>query len=65
MHGEASETYVAEALALQSVMHSEDAPQKIARGLSAQIAAAAPAYAALAFEAEPASFLAAMEREQA
>ena len=65
MHGKASETYVAEALALQGVMHSEDAPQKIAPALSAQIAAAAPAYASLAFEAEPAGFLAAMEREQA
>jgi len=64
MHGKASETYVAEALALQGVMPTEDAPKLIATGLSAQLAAATPAYASLPFEAEPSGLFVTLEREK-
>ena len=53
----ASETYVTDALALQGAAIAPDAAQAIAPTLSAQLAAAAAAYAALPFEAEPATFL--------
>jgi hypothetical protein len=64
MMGHATDKYVAEVLALQGVMPSEDAGRAIAPGLSAQLAAAAAAYASLPFEAEPAGFLAAIAREK-
>jgi hypothetical protein len=65
MIGQASETYVAEAIALQGVIPTEGAPKLIAAGLSAQLAAAAPAYASLPFEAEPSGLCVALEREKA
>jgi hypothetical protein len=65
MMKQATETYVAEVLALQGVMASEDAAKAIAPALSAQLATAAAAYAALAFEAEPSGFAAAVAREKA
>jgi len=63
--GEATEKYVAEALALQGVMASEDAAKAIAPALSAQLATAAAAYASLPFEAEPSGFAAVVAREKA
>ncbi len=65
MIGQASETYVAEALALQGVTPAEDVPKLIAAALSAQLAAAAPAYASLPFEAEPSGLRVVLEREKA
>jgi hypothetical protein len=65
MMGQATEKYVAEALALQGVMSSEDAAKAIAPALSAQLATAASAYASLPFEAEPSGFAAAVAREKA
>jgi hypothetical protein len=65
MMKQATETYVAEVLALQGVMASEDAAKAIAPVLTAQLATAAAAYAALAFEAEPSGFVAAVAREKA
>jgi hypothetical protein len=64
MIGQASETYVSEALALQRIMPSEHAPKQIAVALSMQLTVVAPAYAALPFEAEPSGFLAVVEREK-
>jgi hypothetical protein len=65
MMGQANDRYVAEALALQGVMASEDAARAIASALSAQLVTAAAAYASLPFEAEPSGFLAAVAREKA
>ncbi len=65
MLGQATERYVAEALALQGVTPGEGAPKVIAAALSAQLATAAPAYAALPFEAEPSGFAAVVDREKA
>jgi hypothetical protein len=65
MMGQATEKYVAEVLALQGVMASEDAASAIAPALSAQLALAAAAYASLAFEAEPSGYAAAVAREKA
>ena len=65
MMGQANDKYVAEALALQGVMASEDAARAIASALSAQLVTAAPAYASLPFEAEPSGFMAAVAREKA
>ena len=65
MMKQATETYVAEVLALQGVMPSEDAAKAIAPALSAQLATAASAYASLPFEAEPSGFAAAVAREKA
>jgi hypothetical protein len=65
MMKQATETYVAEVLALQGVMASEDAAKAIAPALTAQLATAAAAYASLAFEAEPSGFAAAVAREKA
>jgi hypothetical protein len=65
MMGQATEKYVAEALALQGVMPSEDAANAIAPALSAQLATAASAYASLPFEAEPSGFTGAVAREKA
>ncbi len=65
MMGQATEGYVAEVLALQHVMASEDAAKAIAPALSAQLAIAAAAYASLPFEAEPSGFLATVAREKA
>jgi hypothetical protein len=65
MMREASDKYVAEALALQGVIASEAAASAIAPALTAQLAAAAAAYAALPFEAEPSGFAAAVAREKA
>jgi hypothetical protein len=59
-----TETYVAEILALQGVAVPPEAPKAIAAALTAQLAAATPAYAALAFEAEPATFVAVMAAER-
>jgi hypothetical protein len=51
-------------LALQGVTVAPEAPKAIAAALTAQLAAATPAYAALAFEAEPATFVAVMAAER-
>jgi hypothetical protein len=64
MRGTATERYVAEVLAVQGVTPSEDAAEAIAPTLTAQLAAAAPAYASLAFEAEPSGYLAVAAREK-
>jgi hypothetical protein len=65
MMGQATEKYVAEVLALQGVMPSEDAAKAIAPSLSTQLASATPAYASLPFEAEPSGFAAPVPREKA
>ena len=59
-----TETCVAEILAAQGVAVPPEAAKAIAAGLSAQLARAAAAYAALPFEAEPASFVATSARER-
>ena len=41
-----------------------EAPRAISAALSAQLAAAAPAYAALPFEVEPGTFLVVLAKEQ-
>ena len=65
MQGQATERYVAEVLALQGTMAGEDVAKAIAPALSAQLAAAAPAYASLPLEAEPSGFFAVVAREKA
>ncbi len=65
MMREATAKYVDEVLALQGVMTSEGAAKAIAPALTAQLAAAAAAYASLAFEAEPSGFAGALAREKA
>jgi hypothetical protein len=65
MMGQANDRYVAEALALQGVMASEDAARAIASALSAQLVTAAVAYASLPFETEPSGFTATVAREKA
>jgi len=65
MMGQASEKYVAEVLELQGVIATEGGAKAIAPALSAQLATAAPAYAALPFEAEPSGFVVAVAREKA
>ena len=65
MRGQATERYVAEVLALHGTMAGEDVAKAIAPALSAQLAAAAPAYASLQFEAEPSGFFAVVAREKA
>jgi hypothetical protein len=65
MMGQANDKYVAEVLALQGVMPTEGAPKAIASALSAQLATAAAAYAALPFETEPSGFVAVVAREKA
>jgi hypothetical protein len=65
MQGQATERYVAEVLALQGTMAGEDVAKTIAPALSAQLAAAAAAYASLPFEAEPSGFLGVVAREKA
>ena len=65
MMGQASEKYVAEVLELQGVMPTEGAAKAIASSLSAQLATAAAAYAALPFETEPSGFVAVVAREKA
>jgi hypothetical protein len=64
MTTEVTPSYVIDALALQGVAVAPEAPKAIAAALTAQLAAATPAYAALAFEAEPASFVAVMAAER-
>ncbi len=64
MNPRASETYVTEVLALQGVAAAPEAARAIAPTLSAQLAAAEPGYAALAFDVEPATFLVALDREK-
>jgi hypothetical protein len=59
-----SEAYVSEVLAIQGAAVAPEAPKAISAALSAQLAAAAPAYAALPFEAEPGTFLAVLAKEQ-
>jgi hypothetical protein len=59
-----SEAYVSEVLSIQGAVIAPEAPKAIAPALGAQLAAAAPAYAALPFEAEPATFLAVLAKEQ-
>jgi hypothetical protein len=59
-----SEAYVSEVLALQGVAVAPEAPHAIAAALSGQLATAAPAYAALPFEIEPATFDAALRKER-
>jgi hypothetical protein len=59
-----TESYAAEMLALQGVTVAPEVPKAIAAALTAQLAAATPAYAALAFEAEPATFVAVMAAER-
>jgi hypothetical protein len=65
MMRQASEKYVAEVLELQGVMPTEGAAKAIAPALSAQLAAAAAAYASLPFETEPSGFVAVVAREKA
>jgi hypothetical protein len=59
-----SEAYVSEVLSIQGAAVAPEAPQAISTALGAQLATAAPAYAALPFEAEPATFLAVLAKEQ-
>lgn len=59
-----AEAYVSEILAIQGVAVPPEVPKAIAAALTTQLAAATPAYAALAFEAEPASFVAVMAAER-
>jgi hypothetical protein len=59
-----SEAYVSEVLAIQGAAVAPEAPKAISAALGAQLAAAAPAYAALPFEAEPPTFLAVLAKEQ-
>jgi hypothetical protein len=65
MQGQATERYVAEVLTLQGTMAGEDVAKAIAPALSAQLAAAAAAYASLQLEAEPSGFFAVVAREKA
>jgi hypothetical protein len=65
MTAKATETYVTEVLALQGVAVTSEAAKAIAPTLSAQLDAAAPAYASLAFETEPTGFLVVQARESA
>jgi hypothetical protein len=64
MTGRVTETYVAEMLAIQGVAVPPEASKAIAAGLGAQLAKAVPAYAALPFEAEPATFFVVATRER-
>ena len=57
--------YVAAVLAAQGYVVTPDAAQAIAAALAAQVAAAAPAYARLAFEVEPAGFFASLQNGRA
>jgi hypothetical protein len=50
------EGYVAGAFALQGIPLREGAAERIAAALAAQTTVVAPAYAALAFEEEPAGY---------
>jgi len=59
-----SEAYVSEVLSIQGAAVAPEAPKAIAAALSAQLAAATPAYAALPFEAEPGTFLAVLAKER-
>ena len=59
-----SEAYVGEVLAIQGAAVAPEAPRAIAAALSAQLAAAAPAYAALSFETDPGAFLAVLAKER-
>ena len=59
-----SEAYVSEVLAIQGATVPPEAPKTISAALGAQLAAAAPAYAALPFEAEPGTFLAVLAKER-
>ena len=61
----ANEAYVTGALALQGVTVAPAAAQAIAATVSAQLAAAAAAYAALPFEAEPPNFFVVLAAEKA
>jgi hypothetical protein len=63
MTPEPTTDYVREVLALQGCEVSPEIAQAIAAALGAQLATAAPAYAQLAFEAEPAAYAALMARE--
>ncbi len=65
MPNQASESYVLEVLALQLASTSPGADRSIAATLSTQLATAAPSYALLPFEAEPAGFLAVLQRAAA
>jgi hypothetical protein len=58
------EAYVTEVLAIQGVAVAPETPKAIAAALATQLAAVAPAYAALPFEAEPGTYLAALAKEQ-
>jgi hypothetical protein len=64
MTGKASEAYVSEVLALQGVAVPPEAPKAISIGISVQLSRSAPAYAALPFEAEPATFLVMLAKER-
>ena len=59
-----SEAYVTEVLAIQGATVAPEAPKAISAALSAQLAAAAPAYAALPFEVEPGTVLAVLAKER-
>jgi hypothetical protein len=59
-----TEAYVKEVLALQGVAVAPEAPKAIAVGISVQLTRAAPAYAALPFEVEPATFLVTLAKER-
>jgi hypothetical protein len=64
MTGKASEAYVTEVLALQGVAVPPEASKAISVGVSVQLTRAAPAYAALPFEIEPATFLVHLAKER-
>jgi hypothetical protein len=64
MTSKISETYVTEVLALQGMAVAPEAAKVIAPALSAQLGAAAAAYAGLPFEAEPPTFLVVRDAEK-
>ncbi|HSD52969.1 MAG TPA: hypothetical protein VLC47_02330 [Burkholderiales bacterium] len=55
---------MSEVLALQGVAVPPEAPKAISIGISVQLSRSAPAYAALPFEVEPATFLVMLARER-
>ncbi|MEO7403275.1 MAG: hypothetical protein ABIU95_06360 [Burkholderiales bacterium] len=57
--------YVAAVLVVQGYVVAPEAAQAIAAALAAQVAADGPAYARLAFEAEPAGFFASLQHGRA
>lgn len=58
-----SHTLVLDMLAMQGLDSTPEAARRIATALTAQLAVAAPAYARLAFEDEPAGYAAVLAAE--